>query len=78
MSKITERNQPSKKVGSMVGSMVEVVTPEQLIETLLPWDGKTLFVCQRDERGKVVLITEVRVYLEGQEAQILNLHSGCQ
>ena len=65
MLKITKRNQASTKVGKR-SSMVEVVTPEQLIEALLPWDGETLFVCQRDEGGRVVQITEVRAYLEGQ------------
>jgi hypothetical protein len=58
-----KKNQVSRKVRKL-GSMVEVLTPEQLIEALMPWDSGTLFVCQRDEKGKVVQITEVRAYLE--------------
>lgn len=45
-------------------SMVEIVTPEKLIEALMPWDGDTLFVCVRDQKGKVIIIAEALQYLK--------------
>ena len=43
--------------------MVEILTTEKLIESLSPFDPEELFICERDERGKVVAITEVWEYL---------------
>jgi hypothetical protein len=62
VDRLLKRTQGSKRVGKR-GSMVEVLTPEQLIEALMPWDGEELFVCVRNNRGKVLAITEVREYL---------------
>jgi hypothetical protein len=56
-------NGPDVKDGNQ-GSMVEVLTPEQLIEALMRWDGEMLFVCVRDVKGRVVAITEVGEYLK--------------
>jgi hypothetical protein len=55
---------PNVKVGKR-SSMVEVLTPEQLVEALMPWDGETLFACVRDEKGMVLQIIELIRYLEG-------------
>ena len=43
--------------------MVEVLTPEQLIAALLPWDRNALFVCVRDGDGRVMLIVDLAEYL---------------
>jgi hypothetical protein len=56
-------NGPDVKVGKQ-GSMVEVLTPEQLIAALFPLDRGTLFVCVRDGKGRVLFITEVGEYLK--------------
>jgi hypothetical protein len=66
VDRLLKRTQDSKRVGKR-GSMIEVLTPEQLIEALMPWDGEELFVCVRDERGRVLVIKDVGDYLR-QEA----------
>jgi hypothetical protein len=49
------------KIGKR-GSMVEVLTPEQLVEALMPWDEKQLFVCVRDKQGRVLQIAQIVEY----------------
>jgi hypothetical protein len=64
VARLVKKSPVSTKAGKW-SRMVEVLTPEQLIEALMPWDGEALFVCVRDENGKVVSIFDVRKYLQG-------------
>lgn len=45
-------------------TMIEVVTVKKLVETLFPEESDEVFVCERDENGKVLVITDVWEYLQ--------------
>jgi hypothetical protein len=64
-----KRNQTTRKVDRR-GKMVEVLTSEQLIEALLPWDDGDLFVCLLNESGRVLLIADLGEYLDHQKKKM--------
>lgn len=45
-------------------TMVEILTGAKLMESLCPFDSEELFVCVRDEKGRLLSIVELTMYLE--------------